>query len=152
MQNPEWFKDWFNSKYYHVLYKNRNEAEASRFIDKLTDHLQLRKDHLIWDLACGKGRHAVYLNGKGFNVIGTDLSENNVKCAAEKSNKNLEFYVHDMRSPFRVNYFSHVFNLFTSIGYFENEKDNFLWSKVNLFTFCINPCTFLHGSTEIIKM
>ena len=24
----DWFSDWFNSKYYHILYQNRNEKEA----------------------------------------------------------------------------------------------------------------------------
>lgn len=125
MQNCEWFKDWFNSPYYHILYKNRNLKEASEFIDKLSAHLHLSKSDLIWDLACGKGRHSLYLNSKGFNVIGTDLSQNSIKAASEKQNERLEFYMHDMRTPFRINYFTHVFNLFTSIGYFESDKDNF---------------------------
>ncbi|HET8963835.1 MAG TPA: class I SAM-dependent methyltransferase, partial [Chitinophagales bacterium] len=29
-----------------------------------------------------------------------------------------------MRRPFRINYFSHILNLFTSFGYFDSEKDN----------------------------
>jgi len=37
--------------------------------------------------------------------------------------------VHDMREAFRINYFEAVFNLFTSIGYFENFNDNFLVFK-----------------------
>jgi SAM-dependent methyltransferase len=34
-----------------------------------------------------------------------------------------------MREPFRINYFDAVFNLFTSIGYFDNFNDNFLVFK-----------------------
>ncbi len=124
MQTSEWFKDWFNSPYYHILYKHRDENEAAQFIDKLSEHLHLNKSNLIWDLACGKGRHSLYLNKKGYNVVGTDLAAQNINWIAEQSNERLEFYIHDMRAPFRVNYFSHVLNLFTSIGYFENEKDN----------------------------
>ena len=30
-----WFKDWFNSPYYHKLYAHRDEMEAAGFIDKL---------------------------------------------------------------------------------------------------------------------
>jgi SAM-dependent methyltransferase len=30
-----------------------------------------------------------------------------------------------MRQPFRINYFDCVVNLFTSLGYFENNNDNF---------------------------
>ncbi|MGZ3932654.1 MAG: class I SAM-dependent methyltransferase [Bacteroidia bacterium] len=124
MEKAEWFKDWFNSPYYHVLYKNRDQSEAAAFIDKLSGHLELNAGHLIWDLACGKGRHSTYLNKKGFNVTGTDLSENNIQKASVNANDRLEFYVHDMRTLFRVNYFTHVLNLFTSIGYFGNVNDN----------------------------
>jgi ubiquinone/menaquinone biosynthesis C-methylase UbiE len=120
----EWFKDWFNSPYYHILYKNRDDSEAAKLIDALIKHLKLQKDDIIWDLACGMGRHSVYLNKKGFRVIGTDLSENSIQQAVQHSNATLDFYVHDMRTPFRMNYFTHVFNLFTSIGYFDNFNDN----------------------------
>ncbi|MBA3681930.1 MAG: class I SAM-dependent methyltransferase [Bacteroidetes bacterium] len=125
MNSAEWFKDWFNSPYYHLLYNNRNEDEAGFFIDNLCSHLNLAKDARVWDLACGKGRHAIALNKKGFNVIGTDLSRNSIKEASQNSNPTLDFYVHDMRDPFRINYFDAVFNLFTSFGYFENYNDNF---------------------------
>lgn len=124
MSDKLWFKDWFNSPYYHILYKKRDDKEAQAFMDALANHLQLNASHRIWDLACGKGRHSIYLNSKGLNVIGTDLSENSIKEALKSSNDTLEFYTHDMRTPFRINYFTHVFNLFTSIGYFEDERDN----------------------------
>jgi ubiquinone/menaquinone biosynthesis C-methylase UbiE len=119
-----WFEDWFNSPYYHILYKKRDDKEAQAFMDVLAQYLKLTSSHKIWDLACGKGRHSIYLNSKGLNVIGTDLSENSIKEALTHANKTLEFYKHDMRTPFRINYFTHVFNLFTSIGYFENPNDN----------------------------
>lgn len=125
MKSAEWFKDWFNSPYYHLLYNNRNDAEAGFFIDNLCSHLKLDKNARVWDLACGKGRHAIALNKKGMNVIGTDLSRNSIKEASQFSNATLDFYVHDMRDPFRINYFDAVFNLFTSFGYFENFNDNY---------------------------
>jgi SAM-dependent methyltransferase len=121
---PEWFKDWFNSPYYHCLYQNRNNEEAAEFIDHLTVYLKLHTQNRIWDLACGKGRHAHYMAGKGFNVIGTDLAENSILEAQKDAPDNLEFFVHDMRRPFRSNYFDVVTNLFTSIGYFKNDNDN----------------------------
>ncbi len=125
MKSAEWFKDWFNSPYYHLLYNNRNQDEAGFFIDNLCSHLNLSKNAKVWDLACGKGRHAVALNKRGLNVIGTDLSRNSIKEASQFSNDTLDFYVHDMRDPFRINYFDAVFNLFTSFGYFENYNDNY---------------------------
>lgn len=125
MNTAEWFKDWFNSPYYHLLYYNRNDNEAKFFIDNLCVYLKLNTNANVWDLACGRGRHAICLNKKGYKVIGTDLSKNSIAEASQNSNDNLDFFVHDMREPFRINYFDAVFNLFTSIGYFENINDNY---------------------------
>lgn len=123
--HPEWFKDWFNSHYYHILYQHRNDTEASDFTERLSAFLHLNKEDRIWDLACGKGRHAIKMAQIGFRVIGTDLAENSIQEANRYANDHLEFFVHDMRRPFRSNYFNVVTNLFTSIGYFQNDTDNY---------------------------
>ena len=68
-KTKEWFGEWFDSPYYHVLYKHRNEDEAKAFIDHLITYFQFSENDLIQDLACGKGRHAIYLNKKGFDVV-----------------------------------------------------------------------------------
>lgn len=123
--NEEWFRDWFNSPYYHLLYKKRDVAEADHFITNLVKYLQLPKDAALWDLACGKGRHSIKLNSLGFKVVGTDLSEESILEATRFANEKLDFYVHDMRTPFRINYFDAVLNMFTSIGYFNDQRDNY---------------------------
>jgi SAM-dependent methyltransferase len=120
----EWYECWFDTKYYHILYKNRDYNEASLFIDKLIDKLNLRKDSEILDLACGKGRHSIYLNKKGFKVKGVDLSKQSIEAAKIHENENLTFEVADMRKPCSYS-FDAVFNLFTSFGYFEDEEDDF---------------------------
>lgn len=125
MENAEWYVDWFNSPYYHLLYNNRNYSEANFFIDNLCNILKLQPHAKVWDLACGKGRHALAINKKGFDVTGTDLSVNSISEASQFCSDTLQFFVHDMRAPFKVNYFDAVFNLFTSIGYFKNIEDNF---------------------------
>ncbi|MCW3076049.1 MAG: methyltransferase [Bacteroidetes bacterium] len=126
MMNKDcWFRDWFDSKYYHLLYNKRDDTEANFFIAKLCAHLALAPSAKIWDLACGKGRHTIAFGKKGFQVTGTDLAKNSIKEALEHKSSNVEFYVHDMRRPFRINYFDCVVNLFTSIGYFDNYRDNF---------------------------
>ena len=119
-----WFSDWFNSPYYHLLYKNRDEKEAQFFIDNLVTHLQIPKKSKILDIACGKGRHATYFNKKGMNVMGFDLSINSITTAKKNENKTLRFSVHDMREVFKVNKFDVVTNLFTSFGYFEKSEDD----------------------------
>lgn len=119
-----WFKAWFDSPYYHILYKNRDEEEAEIFIDNLIQLLQPEKNARFLDLACGKGRHAIYLNKKGYPTIGIDLSPQSIAYASEYENETLQFYVQDMRKPFRINYFNYVLNLFTSFGYFDMERDD----------------------------
>ncbi len=120
----EWFSSWFDTPYYHTLYKSRDYSEASLFIDNITQYINLPAKSMCWDLCCGKGRHSIYLNKKGYRVIGTDLSKHSICEASESANETLEFYQHDMRKLFRTNYFDAVFNLFTSFGYFEKRKDD----------------------------
>ncbi len=118
-----WFATWFDSPYYHLLYKNRDEKEAQVFIDNLIEKLQLKKGSKLIDIACGKGRHATYFNKKGMNVVGVDLSLNSIASAKQNENNNLQFFVHDMRKVYKENHFDIVTNLFTSFGYFENKDD-----------------------------
>lgn len=118
-----WFASWFDSPYYHVLYKERNYREAQVFMDNLTHYLNLPEHAKVLDLACGKGRHAIYLNQLGFDVLGVDLSENSIAIANKNANNTLHFQVHDMRQPFEEKYDA-IFNLFTSFGYFACDTDH----------------------------
>ena len=120
-----WFENWFNSPYYHKLYFNRDEKEAGAFIDKLIDHLHPPAGCFMLDVACGRGRHSLQLASKGFDVTGIDLSPDSIAIAKEFENESLHFYQHDMRLPFRINYFDYAFNFFTSFGYFRTERENF---------------------------
>ena len=124
MEQRNWYSSWFDTPYYHILYQHRDENEACQLMQNLVQFLKLPKASHILDLACGRGRHAVYLNKLGFEVTGIDLSKNNISFAKQFENKNLHFKVQDMREPLDQQ-FDAVFNLFTSFGYFENpEKDN----------------------------
>ena len=142
-ENKEWFKHWFNSPYYHILYKNRDDQEAQAFIDKLIDFLKPSANARFLDLGCGKGRHSVYLNQKGYSVVGVDLSPESIAYAAQfekdadAKNNSLRFMVQDMRKPAYVNYYDYVLNLFTSFGYFENEKDNY--ATINAVSKALKP-------------
>ncbi|MCK7590458.1 class I SAM-dependent methyltransferase [Subsaxibacter sp. CAU 1640] len=119
----QWYASWFDTPYYHILYKDRDHAEAHQFMDNLTNYLNLPAQGKILDLACGKGRHSVYLNSLGYDVTGVDLSANSIAYAKQFENETLHFKVHDMCKPFHQK-FDAVFNLFTSFGYFDKEEDN----------------------------
>ncbi len=120
----KWFQSWFNSPYYHILYHQRNDEEAELFMDNLCAFLKPSAQARLFDIACGRGRHAIYLNKKGYDVTGIDLSQANIRFAKDFENEHLHFFVHDMRHLFYINYFEFAFNLFTSFGYFDREKDH----------------------------
>ena len=122
-EKNEWFYEWFNSPYYHILYKHRTDREAKLFINYLFRHLKPKEDAHILDIPCGVGRHSIYINSCGFRVMGMDLSPKNIALAKKKESKTLHFYIHDIRQPIAQTY-DLVLNLFTSLGYFESWKEN----------------------------
>jgi SAM-dependent methyltransferase len=106
----EWFAEWFNTEYYHILYQDRDEDEANRFISNLISFLNIPKKSKLLDLACGKGRHSKILNSFSYDVLGVDLSENSILEAKKETTATLKFAA--------------VFNLFTSFGYFDYPEEN----------------------------
>jgi SAM-dependent methyltransferase len=122
--NNEWFSDWFDTSYYHILYKNRDEREARFFIENLCNFLAIKPNSSLLDLACGKGRHSITLNELGHKVLGVDLSQNSISVAKQHERRGLHFEVHDMRKIIPGLSFDVIFNLFTSFGYFDSSIEN----------------------------
>lgn len=119
----QWFEQWFNSPYYHLLYRHRDQGEAGAFIRNLVEVLRPSDNAHFLDLACGSGRHALFLNKLGYRVSGADISSNNIEMAKEYEREGLNFMVHDMRNPLPGGPYDFILNLFTSFGYFEEESD-----------------------------
>ena len=123
-QKPEWFESWFDSDHYHRLYANRDQEEASAFVDRLIDRLAPAPGAAMLDLGCGSGRHSRSLAALGFEVTGIDLSAASLARARELAGPGVRFIEQDMRSPFGIRAFDYVFSLFTSFGYFEERRDH----------------------------
>lgn len=122
-----WFEDWFDSPLYERLYANRDEEEARQLIELLEKTLDLGNCSSILDLGCGRGRHAINLAKRGYEVTGIDLSEEAIKTARAKARKegleNIRFLLRDMRRPLPET-FDAIVNLFTTFGYFERDEEN----------------------------
>lgn len=123
-KQQKWYQSWFDTPYYHILYQQRNYDEAQRFIKNLVAYLKINENQNILDLACGKGRHSIFLNSLGYNVTGVDLSKQSILEASKSINARLKFMIHDMRYPLE-NKYDIILNLFTSFGYFDSTQDNF---------------------------
>ena len=120
----EWFASWFDSRYYPILYQNRDYTEAENFLRVLMDDLQPSVGSRMLDLACGRGRHSIFLNRMGFQVMGVDLSPESIADARKEKQPGLNFEVRDMREPFELGTFNYILNLFTSFGYFGDKSEN----------------------------
>ena len=85
-----WYSSWFDTPFYHILYKDRDDKEAQSFMDALTYYLNISQNSTILDLACGKGRHSLYLNSIGYDVTGLDLSKQSI---SEPNKKKMDVFV-----------------------------------------------------------
>jgi SAM-dependent methyltransferase len=125
----DWYKNWFGSPFYKILYQNRDEFEAQEFVENLLGYLQPTPGCSMLDIACGEGRFAKQLAEHGFNVTGIDISIESIETAKAYETDNLQFFTQDMRFPFYINYFDYAFNFFTSFGYFAHNRDHALAAK-----------------------
>ena len=124
MKNKEkWYEEWFDTKYYQLLYEHRSFGEAEQFIKKLVQKLKLKSETRILDMACGNGRHALALAKYGFRVTGIDLSSSNIQWAKQFESEKLKFLQSDMRVPLNEK-FDLILNLFSSFGYFFSDEEN----------------------------
>ncbi len=123
-----WYKDWFNSEDYLLVYKHRDSVEAEILVNLIQKNLNLLNSSRVLDMACGSGRHSIAFAQKGFNVTAVDLSERLIyeaKKNANQANVTVDFVQADIRDLRCDANFDLVVNLFTSFGYFETDEENF---------------------------
>ena len=124
----EWFKQWFNSEEYLNVYQHRDKKDAKELLQLVLGHIDSAKVKTVFDMATGNGRHAILLASKGYEVTAVDLSEMLLDIAkknAAKENLDIEFVHSDLRKYNPDKKFDLIINLFTSIGYFEKDEENF---------------------------
>lgn len=124
MPRIPWYIDWFNSPFYYQLCFERNKNEAEKFLYKLIHYLEPSTGCRMLDVACGQGLFSRVLASMDFEVTGTDISEYAITGAKQFEKENLQFYLHDIRRPFWINYFDYVFNFFTGFGYFRTRREH----------------------------
>jgi len=118
-----WYKSWFGTRYYALLYGHRNERDAQLWVDAILGRWNLPHGASVLDMACGRGRHAAWFHERGMQVTGIDISATSI-AEARALHGGVEFHVHDMREPFADQQFDAVTCLFTSLGYFDTIDDD----------------------------
>ncbi|MBV42863.1 MAG: hypothetical protein CL834_07505 [Crocinitomicaceae bacterium] len=129
--DPEWFERWFDQPEYHILYGHRSQKEAIDFVRMVMNRSLLGDGVLrILDVGCGAGRHAAAMSSYGHDVVGMDLSQNNITSARSlhmtQAGK-IDFVQGDMRKLedyFPSDSFDAITMLFTSFGYFQTDQEH----------------------------
>ena len=121
-QEADWFEEWFGEDYLRI-YQHRDESEAERAIELIAAHLPGSQIRGVLDLACGAGRHSKPLCERWWTV-GLDLSAALLRVARRDA-PDAPYVRADMRElPFADESFDLVVNLFTSFGYFEDDREH----------------------------
>ena len=121
-----WHRQFFKNYFYNPatpfsIKKAKSEVD---FIIKKTG---INKEWKILDLCCGPGRHSIIFAKRKYDITGIDFSPeylNEARKKAKKLNLKIKFIRKDMRNINFKDEFDLVLNLFTSFGYFINEKDD----------------------------
>jgi SAM-dependent methyltransferase len=123
----EWYQNWFADERYLELYRHRNDEEADKLISLVEQVTGDDRSRRVLDIPCGAGRHLFKLADRGYkNLYGRDLSETfitHARLTSQRKGYDVHFAVGDMREGIEGG-LDLILNLFTSFGYFENDKDN----------------------------
>ena len=132
------------SKYYNLLYKDKDYAGEAQFVHELL-HAHLPGVKTVLDLGCGSGRHDFLLAEKGYAVTGVDRSEemlviakkqieNKIKTEARKEQNahldststlisTLSFIQGDIRTLNIGKQFDAIISLFHVMSYQTSNED-----------------------------
>jgi SAM-dependent methyltransferase len=109
---------------YQPMLAREKTLEQVDFIERV---LELERSARVLDVPCGFGRHAVELARRGYHVVGVDINSHFLRMAEEEAKRagtSLTLRNEDMREATFVAEFDAVLNMFTSLGYFDDEADD----------------------------
>lgn len=133
MNHDEIDTSWYIKAFgeiYPLIYAHRTEDAASREINQLEGLLGFNhKVSRILDVGCGTGRHSVALIRAGQFVIGLDFSATLLSKANEHQDLSGHLVRGDMRFLPMGEEFDTVISMFTSFGYFIDDREN--WTALS---------------------
>jgi SAM-dependent methyltransferase len=117
------------SRYYDLLYRDKNYAAETEFVTGLIEHYQPGARSLL-ELGCGSGMHAALFGKQGYNVDGIDFSQDMLDAAQARLSelppdlaKRLKFSHGDVRTTRLGKKFDCVLSLFHVVSYQPTNAD-----------------------------
>lgn len=129
--NKKWYYDddfWLT--YGPVMFDKERIRSASFEIDNLIMLADLQPGNNVLDSCCGQGRHSIVLADRGMIVTGVDVTKPYLDMARERSSEaglSIEFIHDDILHFARENSFDGAFNLYNSLGYFDDPDDDSIY-------------------------
>ena len=117
------------SKYYDLLYKDKNYNEEANFIHTIISQ-NSSSTKKIFEMGCGTGLHAIALAQKGYSINGIDFSNEMLKIAEKRLLKTsktisskLSFFYGDVRKFDSQQKYDTVISLFHICSYMTTNDD-----------------------------
>jgi ubiquinone/menaquinone biosynthesis C-methylase UbiE len=113
--------DGRHAELYDLFYGAKPYAAEAGYLHGLLQRFSERPVQRVLDIACGTGSHAIELEKLGYEIVGSDLSEDMLARAREKAGTTssaIRFERHDMRTlDVGARPFDAVLCLFDAIGH-----------------------------------
>ena len=123
-----WFEDdAFWETWGPYMFGKERWENAPAEVTSLISLIKISPGASVLDLCCGPGRHALEFARRGFSVTGVDRTKiylDKARKQAENEGLKIEFIQEDMRKYCKPGAFDAVTNLFTSFGFFEDQKED----------------------------
>jgi SAM-dependent methyltransferase len=122
-----WWQTFFDEDYLRIWSADSGESRSAADLEFLLRALDLAPGMRVLDAPCGYGRLSRPLAERGIEVVGADQSLALVQ-AAERARgdvpaERLRYLRHDLRAPLEIGVFDAAFDVFSSIGYGEEDDD-----------------------------
>jgi len=149
------------SKYYNLLYKDKNYQEEYNYIhDLIKKHGNIGNKNIL-DIGCGTGKHLSFFKKDGYTVYGVDISENMIS-EARKYLQQEDGFICSKASEFKINKkIDAIISLFHVMNYqtendelekvFQNVSNHLTDGGLFIFDFWYGPAVLIDPPIVKIK-
>lgn len=123
----DWWTTFFDADYLRLWGGFLTPERTAREVEGIWAMLDLKEGARVLDAPCGYGRIARGLAERGASVLGVDASDVQLaRAEADRGdipNEKIRYRLHDLRRPLDEGGFDAALNVYSSIGYGDEDDD-----------------------------